>query len=158
MAAPRAQVLTLANGDRILMTPQMKAFFEPENLANASPATVSRAGIIYVSDVELGWKPLAASWLQARRPAEAALLQPCFDKHVARMLDFVRRGPGPMRSRFADPLAAMHSTVLGLLSMLRTSTTRCEGGSRAWEPVPLSRSQTAWRTHDKHPVRPAGST
>jgi dynein heavy chain len=86
-------VLTLANGDRILMTPQMKAFFEPENLANASPATVSRAGIIYVSDVELGWGPLAASWLQGRRPAEAALLQPCFDKFVGRALDFVRRAP-----------------------------------------------------------------
>lgn len=38
--------------------------FEPENLANASPATVSRAGIIYVSDSELGWQPVVASWLQ----------------------------------------------------------------------------------------------
>ena len=58
------QVLTLANGDRVLMTPQMKAFFEPENLNNASPATVSRAGIIYVSDTELGWQPVVSSWLQ----------------------------------------------------------------------------------------------
>ncbi len=59
-----SQVLTLANGDRILMTGQMKAFFEPENLNNASPATVSRAGIIYVSDTELGWQPMVASWLK----------------------------------------------------------------------------------------------
>ncbi len=59
-----SQVLTLANGDRVLMTPHMKAFFEPENLNNASPATVSRAGVIYVSKSELGWQPVITSWLQ----------------------------------------------------------------------------------------------
>ena len=76
------KVLTLANGDRILMTAAMKAFFEPDNLANASPATVSRAGIIYVSDTELGWEPVMKSWLQRREPSEAAILQPLFDKCV----------------------------------------------------------------------------
>ena len=83
-------MLTLASGDRILMTPQMKAMFEPENLANASPATVSRAGIIYVSDSELGWQPVVASWLAARPEREAAALRPCFDKYVAQLLDHIR--------------------------------------------------------------------
>jgi len=92
------KVLTLANGDRILMSAAMKAFFEPENLANASPATVSRAGIIYVSDVELGWEPVMKSWLARRDPSEAAILQPLFDKYVNRMLDFIRLNLKPVMS------------------------------------------------------------
>ena len=86
-------MLTLANGDRILMTPQMKAMFEAENLNNASPATVSRAGIIYVGATELGWAPVVASWLQTRPPAEAEALRPLFDRLVDPMLDFVRHAP-----------------------------------------------------------------
>eukprot|EP00658_Telonema_sp_P-2_P007750 TRINITY_DN12881_c0_g1_i1.p1 TRINITY_DN12881_c0_g1~~TRINITY_DN12881_c0_g1_i1.p1 ORF type:complete len:480 (-),score=100.39 TRINITY_DN12881_c0_g1_i1:30-1469(-) len=52
------KLLTLANGDRIQMNPTLKMCFEVENLANASPATVSRAGIIYVSLEDVGWYPL----------------------------------------------------------------------------------------------------
>jgi dynein heavy chain len=76
------KVLTLANGDRVQMSGTMKAMFEPENLNNASPATVSRAGIIYVSDSELGWNPLVNSWLDTRRPQEAALLRPFFVTYI----------------------------------------------------------------------------
>ena len=47
------KILTLANGDRIPMTDNVKLMFEVEDLRNASPATVSRAGIIYVSNTDL---------------------------------------------------------------------------------------------------------
>ena len=91
-------MLTLANGDRILMTPQMKAMFEPENLANASPATISRAGIIYISETELGWGPIVTSWLAERPPAVSAALKPCFDKFVQPVLDLIRWGPALLAS------------------------------------------------------------
>ena len=39
-----------------------KIMFENETLVNASPATVSRCGIIYVSDTDLGWTPLVIGW------------------------------------------------------------------------------------------------
>jgi hypothetical protein len=40
------------------MTDNCKIMFENQQLDNASPATVSRAGIIYVSDTDLGWTPI----------------------------------------------------------------------------------------------------
>ena len=51
---------------------------------------MSRAGIIYVSDSELGWEPVVASWLQRQLEAEASALRPCFDRLVAPLLDFIR--------------------------------------------------------------------
>lgn len=58
------KVLTLLNGDRISLPSSMGLIFEVENLAVASPATVSRAGMIYLDINDLGWRPYIESWVE----------------------------------------------------------------------------------------------
>lgn len=58
------KVLTLLNGDRISLPPSMGLIFEVENLAVASPATVSRAGMVYLDINDLGWRPFIESWVE----------------------------------------------------------------------------------------------
>ena len=60
------KILTLNNGDRIALSPNVRLLFEIENLAVASPATVSRAGMIYMDIDELGWKPYVEQWIQLK--------------------------------------------------------------------------------------------
>jgi len=51
------KVLTLASNERIAMTKSMRLLFEISNLRTATPATVSRAGILYINPTDLGWNP-----------------------------------------------------------------------------------------------------
>ncbi|KDD75755.1 hydrolytic ATP binding site of dynein motor region D1, partial [Helicosporidium sp. ATCC 50920] len=124
------RVLTLANGDRIPMTPNMKLFFEVENLNNASPATVSRAGIVYVSASDLGWKPVADSWLQTQLPNVDAGLRPLFAQHVEDLLQFVALQTKPlMRTEAVCLVRTMLVLLSGLLPRAEDATPR--GGMRA---------------------------
>ncbi|XP_044040597.1 dynein axonemal heavy chain 2-like isoform X2 [Siniperca chuatsi] len=82
------KVLTLINGERISMPEQVSLLFEVENLAMASPATVSRCGMVYNDYTDLGWKPFVQSWMDKRPKAEVDHLKRLFEKYIESTLNF----------------------------------------------------------------------
>ncbi|KAL7490113.1 hypothetical protein ACHAW6_015825 [Cyclotella cf. meneghiniana] len=83
------RMLTLASNERIPLLPHMRLIFEIRDLKHATPATVSRAGILYIS-AEGGsqWKSLISSWISKKRYTEdiAAHFRALFEKYISKTL------------------------------------------------------------------------
>ncbi|TPX58491.1 hypothetical protein PhCBS80983_g03079 [Powellomyces hirtus] len=91
--------LCLTSGEIIKMASTQTMMFEVQDLAYASPATVSRCGMIYMEPEALGLTPLVKSWLQkeeAALPADLSSVfrnsvQPLFDFWLESGLEFIRK-------------------------------------------------------------------
>jgi dynein heavy chain len=77
--------LCLANGQRIKLRLPMRILFEVQDLAVASPATVSRCGMVYLTYEELGWRPFVKTWLATFFSEE--ILSPMLKEYVFSCFD-----------------------------------------------------------------------
>jgi len=89
------KLLTLASNERIVVKAHMRLIFEIRNLKFATPATVSRAGILYISDADgYQWKAYVKSWIGSMTKFDAERkkdLQGLFDKYIEESLKHIRK-------------------------------------------------------------------
>nr|XP_026690532.1 dynein heavy chain 12, axonemal isoform X1 [Ciona intestinalis] len=87
--------LCLMSGEIIQMSPPMSLIFESQDLSQASPATVSRCGMIYLEPHSLGWRPMFQSWLRLLPPVlseeNAQLIEALFETFVDPTVRFVKK-------------------------------------------------------------------
>ncbi|NWW79259.1 DYH17 protein, partial [Climacteris rufus] len=112
------KVLTLASNERIPLTPTMRLIFEISHLRTATPATVSRAGILYINPADLGWNPIVTSWIETRTvKSEKAALMILFDKYLPPCLEKLK---SEFKTITPVPEVTAIQTVLSLLECLLT--------------------------------------
>eukprot|EP00304_Pavlova_gyrans_P012708 CAMPEP_0206041750 /NCGR_PEP_ID=MMETSP1466-20131121/6142_1 /ASSEMBLY_ACC=CAM_ASM_001126 /TAXON_ID=44452 /ORGANISM="Pavlova gyrans, Strain CCMP608" /LENGTH=4121 /DNA_ID=CAMNT_0053416453 /DNA_START=38 /DNA_END=12403 /DNA_ORIENTATION=- len=115
------KMLCLSNGERIKLTRQMHMVFEVNDLAVASPATVSRCGMVYMEAVYIGWRPFTDSWAQhkvvRRLPDHGDFFSQLFETYVERVLKFVR---SECKEGVASVDANLVSSCLSFLDALLT--------------------------------------
>ncbi|XP_049813740.1 dynein axonemal heavy chain 6 [Schistocerca nitens] len=89
------KMLCLANSERIKLTPWVHMVFEVQDLAQASPATVSRCGMVYIDPEELQYMPYVNTWLKnlgAPMPPELKeYVKQLYEGYVDKGLTFVKK-------------------------------------------------------------------
>ncbi|OWF34632.1 Dynein heavy chain 7, axonemal [Mizuhopecten yessoensis] len=88
--------LCLMSGEIIQLANTTNLMFEPMDLEVASPATVSRCGMIYMEPSSLGWRPMVKSWLfmmpATLTETHKSTINDMFERFVDACIQLVRKG------------------------------------------------------------------
>jgi dynein heavy chain len=117
--------LCLANGERIKLKNSMRMLFEVGDLEAASPATVSRLGVVYMTPADLGWQPFVRTWLARELPAA---MPPALREHVfALFAATLDEGLAFRRASCSEPIPSTDTQTAASLCRLLTAMIRTAG-------------------------------
>lgn len=123
--------LCLSSGEIIKMSSTQTMMFEVADLAFASPATVSRCGMIYMEPGAIGHQPLIESWLGKQRKimseshyeAFIEIAKPLFDTFIDPTLEFWRKNiKEPVPTTSGNLVSSMMKVFGSLINPLCTSS------------------------------------
>ncbi|KAM6946318.1 LOW QUALITY PROTEIN: cytoplasmic dynein 2 heavy chain 1 [Aplochiton taeniatus] len=83
------RLLTMPSGERIQFGPNVNFLFETHDLSCASPATISRMGMIFLSDEDTEVSALVKSWLRGQPEGCSSSLESWLGDYFQRALDWV---------------------------------------------------------------------
>ncbi|XP_053403795.1 dynein axonemal heavy chain 2-like isoform X4 [Mercenaria mercenaria] len=132
------KILTLINGERISMPDQVSLLFEVGDLSVASPATVSRCGMVYSDYIDWGWKPYIESWLSKKTSKNLVEeLRRLLDKYLDKILDF-------KKSNCSELVATSELNVVASLARLFDALGTVENGVDEGDSENFSRMVELW--------------
>ncbi|RPH15649.1 MAG: hypothetical protein CBC49_005070 [Alphaproteobacteria bacterium TMED89] len=113
--------------------PRSDPAFTVSHLKNGSPATVSRAGVLFLNEADVGWQPYVQSWVDELNQVqdhidtkETAWLEALVNQYIPPTIDNIRKN----KWKHITPLMdfAMVSTLCSILEGLLTKK-NCPPGS-----------------------------
>ncbi|CAE8644925.1 unnamed protein product [Polarella glacialis] len=85
------KVLTLVSNERIPFTPTMRMLLEIQDMKHASPATVSRGGVLFINETDVGWKPFVESWREQMDPVAQSTFYMLFTHQFEENIEQIRK-------------------------------------------------------------------
>ena len=120
--------LCLANGQRIKLRAQMRILFEVQDLAVASPATVSRCGMVYMTYEELGWRPYVKTWVNRFFNDDSILSNDLKDQLYAIFDSTIDPGLDKIRDVFSEPIVTANiQQVISICNFLEVLLNPVQG-------------------------------
>ncbi|GAB6032228.1 Cytoplasmic dynein 2 heavy chain 1 [Chamberlinius hualienensis] len=111
------RLLTMPSGERIQFGPNINFIFETHDLSNASPATISRMGVIYLSENDTDIKSVTKFWMNKHKIIADTYVQQLINDYLYKAVNWIN-----LQQDFILEISAVGLTLNGLTFLSESKT------------------------------------